>query len=335
MMLFTHIRAKVQCIGAAPLMVAVLALCWASTVVQAQYNGQATGADRSNSATATTNQSLLFPTTPDTVLSPGDQISIRVFEQAEYNLSVRLGIDGSALLPLIGMVDFRGLSVSDAEALVARKLQDAGMYRDPQVQITITEGPSSVITLAGEMHAVLPVVGARNLYTVLAQGGGLPSGASRTVTIFRSGKTEPVNVDIGNDPVHSIAANVPVFPGDTIVISRIGVVYVMGEFKNPSVVNMTNYGPLTLTQVSALAGGPVYDAKYSALHIIRTVGDHRTVVTLNIKNVLYGKVPDPIMQPNDIVFLPPSGFKESIANGSLGSILGIVSFGIAAITTLR
>ena len=313
----------------------VATLLCGPVVARAQYNGQPTNQDLSNSATATTNQSTLFPTTPDTLLSPGDQIAIRVFDQAEYNLTVRLGIDGSALLPLIGVVDFRGLSITEAETLIASKLQDAGMYRDPQVQITITEGPSSVITIAGEMHAVLPVVGSRNLYTVLAQGGGLPASASRIVTIFRSGKTEPVNVDIGNDPVHSIAANVPVFPGDTIVVSRIGVVYVMGEFKNPSVVNMTNYGPLTLTQVAALAGGPIYDAKYSELHIIRTVGDHRTVVTLNIKNVLYGKAPDPIMQPNDIVFLPPSAFKASIVNGSLGSILGIVSFGIAAISTFR
>ena len=320
---------------ALPVLAALFTLCCMAPSARGQYNGQATGADRSNSATATTNQSLLFPTTPDTVLSPGDQIGVRVFDQAEYTVSVRLGIDGTALLPLIGIVDLRGLSISDAELLIARKLQDAGMYRDPQVQITITEGPSSIITLAGEMHAVLPVVGSRNLYTVLAQGGGLPPGASRTVTIFRSGKTEPVNVDIGNDPVHSIAANVPIFPGDTIVISRIGVVYVLGEFKNPSVVSMTNYAPLTLTQVAALAGGPIFDAKYSELHIIRTVGDHRTVVTLNIKNVLYGKAPDPIMQPNDIVFLPPSAFKASIANGSLGSLLGIVSFGVAAISTFR
>ena len=209
------------------------------------------------------------------------------------------------------------------------------MYRNPQVLLQILEGPSSVITVAGELHVVIPVVGSRSLYAVIAQGGGLPTSASRTVTILRAGQTQPISVDMGNDPLHSGAANIPIFPGDTVMVSRIGVVYVMGEFHNPGVVNMTNYGPLTLTQVAALVGGPVYDAKYSELHIIRTVGDHRTVVTLNIKDVLYGKAPDPIMQPNDIVFLPPSTFKASIANGSLGSILGIVSFGLAAISTFR
>ncbi len=303
--------------------------------LRGQYNGAPTTADRSNSAVLTSDQSLLFPTTPDTILTPGDQIAIRLFGDADYNLNVRIGIDGTAILPLIGSVDFRGQTVSTAELMIAQKLENAGMYREPQIILTITDGPSSVVTLAGEMHAVLPIVGSRSLYSILALGGGLPSGASRVVTIFRAGEKTPIAVDVGNDPVHSAAANIPIFPGDTVVVSRIGVVYVMGEFRSPGTVNMTNYGPLTLTQVSALVGGPVYDAKYNELHIIRTVGDHRTVTTLNIKNVLYGKAPDPIMQPNDIVFLPPSTFKASIANGSLGSILGIVSFGIAAISTFR
>ena len=306
-----------------------------SPTARAQYNGPPTTADRSNLNGVTTDQSLLFPATPQTVLASGDMISIRLFSDPEYNFSVRIGVDGSALLPLIGRVPLEGLTVGQAEQLIAQKLQSAGMYVNPQVILQITEGPTAIVTLAGEMHAVIPVVGSRTLFAVIAQGGGLPSSASRTVTILRPGLKEPITVDIGNDPLHSAAANVPVFPGDTVIVSRIGVVYVMGEFHTPGIVNMTNYGPLTLTQVSAVVGGPIFDAKYSELHIIRTVGDHRTVTTLNIKDVLYGKAPDPIMQPNDIVFLPPSAVKASISNGSLGSVLGVVSFAIATIVTFR
>lgn len=306
-----------------------------SCAAQAQYNGPPTSADRSYQTTITTNQALLNPSTPETLLAPGDAITIRLFSDAEYNVNVRIAVDGTVVLPLIGTVDLRGLTVSGAERLIAQRLEAAGMYRNPQVILQITEGPTAVVTLAGEMHSVIPVVGARSLYAVIAQGGGLPSGASRTVTVLRPGQQQPITVDIGNDPLHSAAANIPIFPGDTVVVSRIGVVYVMGEFRNPGVVNMNNYGPLTLTQVSAMVGGPVYDAKYSELHIIRTVGDHRTVSTLNIKNVLYGKAPDPIMQPNDIVFLPPSAVKASIANGSVGAFMGIISFAIATVLTFR
>ena len=321
--------------GLLGLVVMVLSVMLLPMASQAQYNGQPTNADQANVSTATSDQSLLFPSTPDTLLTPGDQITVHLFADPDYNLTVRIGVDGTVLLPLIGTLDLRGLTVSSAEELIARKLEVAGMYRNPQVILQITEGPSSVITVGGEMHSVLPVVGSRSLYAVIAQAGGLPSGASRIVTVLRGGQSTPIAVDIGNDPMHGNAANIPIFPGDTVIVSRIGVVYVMGEFRTPGVVSMTNYGPLTLTQVSAQVGGPVYDAKYSELHIIRTNGNHRTVTTLNIKDVLYGKAPDPIMQPNDIVFLPPSTFKASIANGSLGSILGIISFGIAAFATFR
>lgn len=314
---------------------ALVAACMPWGAALAQYNGPPTATDRSNVTTLTADQTALFPSTPDTLLTAGDQIAIRLFGDNEYNFNVRVGVDGSIVLPLIGNLSLRGLTVNQAEQLIASKLENEGMYRNPQVVMTVVEGPSSVITVAGEMHAVLPVVGARNLLTVLAQAGGIPNSASRTVTILRAGLPQPLTVDVGNDPMHTSAANIPMFPGDTVIVSRIGVVYVMGEFRNPGIVNMTNYGPLTLTQVSAMVGGPVYDAKYGELHIIRTIGDHRTVTTLNIKNVLYGKAPDPIMQPNDIVFLPPSVFKASISNGSLGSILGIVSFGIAAFATFR
>ncbi len=301
---------------------------------RAQYNGPPTSVDRGTVSATTNDQSQLFPTTPEPILAAGDQISLRLFSDSEYTFSGRVSQDGTVLLPLLGIVQLQGLTVTRAEELIAQRLEAAGMYRDPQVILSIAEGPSSLVTLGGEMHTVIPVVGSRSLYSILASGGGLPSSASRTIVILRQGH-DPLSVDIGNDPLHSAAGNIPVFAGDTVLVSRIGVVYVSGEFRNPAVVPMNNYGPLTLTQVSAIVGGPVWDAAYGKLHIIRTVGDHRTVTTVNIKNILYGKDPDPIMQPNDIVFLPPSPIKSSLANGSLGSVLGVVSFALATFYTIH
>ena len=320
------------CLGLILGLLAGLAL---RTSAVAQYNGPPTAADRSTSATVTTDTAVLNPTSPDTVLNVGDLVSVRLFGDPEYTASTRVGADGTVLLPLIGSVTLRGVNVRDAEQLIAQKLQTAGMYRNPQVILQITEGPAAVVTLAGEMHAVVPILGSRNLFSVLAAGGGLPSTASRTITILRPGQGQPISVDIGNDPAHSASANVPVFAGDTLIVSRIGVVYVLGEFRSPGLVPLTNYGPLTLTQVSAVVGGPLFDAKYKELHLIRTTGDRRTVTTLNIRDVLYGRVADPIMQPNDIVFLPPSVLKASVSNGSLGSILGVISFALAAVSTFR
>ena len=311
-----------------------LALVLQAVHTQAQYNGPPTAVDRGTVPATNLDPSQLFPTTPEPVLSAGDQIALHLFSDPEYNFSGRVSQDGTVLLPLLGLVQLQGLTVTRAEQYIAGRLEAAGMYRDPQVILSISEGPSSLVTLGGEMHDVIPVVGSRSLYSIIASGGGLPSNASRTIVILRQGR-DPISVDIGNDPLHSAAGNIPIFAGDTVMVSRIGVVYVSGEFRSPAVVPMNNYGPLTLTQVSAIVGGPIWDASYGKLHIIRTVGDHRTVTTVNIKNILYGKAPDPIMQPNDIIFLPPSPIKSSLANGSLGSILGVFSFALATFYSLR
>ncbi len=328
-------QARVRLSGVRLLGVILATLLFAGPCALAQYNGPPTSADRSYVTSTTTDRTVLYPTTPEPLLAPGDQIAVRLFSDSEYAFAGRLSLDGTVLLPLLGVVPLNGLSITQAEQDIAQRLQAAGMYRDPQVILTLTEGRNALITLTGEMHAVVPVVGSKPLYTVLAAGGGLPNSASRNLTILRPGRAEPISVDIGNDPLHSAAANIPLLPGDTVVVSRIGVVYVSGEFRSPGVVPITNFGPLTLTQVSAIVGGPQWDARYGQLHIIRTVGDHRTVTTLDIKKVLYGKAPDPIMQPNDIVFLPPSPIKTPLANGSLGSVLGVLSFALATFYTLR
>jgi len=80
-----------------------------------------------------------------------------------------------------------------------------------------------------------------------------------------------------------------------------------------------------------MSGGIAFQGKFDDVRLIRTVGDHRTVVKLDIQRILHGKDPDPILQANDIVFIPDSTIKASISNGSLGTLLGIVSLLIAVI----
>jgi polysaccharide export outer membrane protein len=312
------------------LLLAVLGIALSGTAA-AQFNGPGPVVTTPSTATVTTDRSILFPPSREPILSPGDLISVHVFEQADYAPEVRLGSDGSALLPLIGTVNLNGLTVTQAERLLEQKLRDAEIYRNPQVTVQVVEGPNQVATVAGEAHAVVPIVGSRRLLDVLATAGGLPPTASHVITISRPGLAEPITVDLGTDPLRSSLANIPIFPGDTIIISRIGVVYMVGAFKNPIAIPLTQYSPLTLMEATALSGGLNFQGKYNDVRLIRTVGDHRTVVKLDIQRIMHGKDPDPILEPNDIVFLPDSTLKASIGNGSLGTLLGIVSLLISVI----
>jgi polysaccharide export outer membrane protein len=262
-------------------------------------------------------------------LTIGDGISIRLFSDPKYTSQVRVNNDGTVLLPLIGVIHLEGLSVTQAEDLIAEKLESAGMYIDPQVTLQITEGPNAVVTVIGELHAVVPVVGTRHLLEVLSTAGGLPPTASHVITINRPGVPKPLVVDLGTDPLLSSLGNIPVFPGDVIVVSRIGIVYMLGSFTSPlGTIPLNAYTPLTLTEATALAGGIKWEGRFGDLRIIRTVGDHRTVAVYNIKKVLDGKVPDPILEPNDIVYLPAVPFKQFITSGGLGTALGILDFAL-------
>ena len=312
----------------------VALLCALTLPASAQFNGPGivTGTDISNvnkPTAITTDQALLYPPTRDLQLGPGDQLTIHVFGQTDYEPIVRIGLDGKALLPLLGVVSLQGMTVTAAEELLARKFEDAGMFREPQVTIQVTDGPNSTVTVVGETHGVIPVVGSRRLLDVLAAAGGLPPTASHVITINRPGLADPLVVDLGTDPAHSSLANIPIFAGDTIVVSRIGLVYVIGAFKTPGSVPLVQNTPLTLLEATALSGGVAFEGKYDDLRLIRTVGNERTVTKLDMKKVLYGKAPDPILQPNDIIFLPNSTLKASIGNGSLGTLLGVVGLVIS------
>lgn len=311
-----------RCAAAFVLLALCVFLCVPS---RAQFSGPGPATTPTSTATVTTDRALLFPSAHDAKLSPGDLIVVRVFEQTDYTPEVRLGADGSVLLPLIGSVQLNGLTISQAETMIADRLQQGGFYRNPQVTVQLLEGPNQVATVSGEVHGLIPVVGSRRLLDVLSAAGGLPATASHVITISRPGVAEPIVVDLGTDPLRSELANVPIFAGDTIIVGRIGVVYIIGAFRTPGSIPLTQYAPLTLLQATALSGGVNFQGKYSDLRLIRTEGNRRVVVKLDIDKVMHGKAPDPILQANDILFLPDSTIKASISNGSLGTLLGIVS----------
>ena len=149
--------------------------------------------------------------------------------------------------------------------------------------------------------------------------------ASHTVKIVRPGVPEPIVVNLGADMAASDQATLLVYPRDIIQIARAGVVYVLGAFAHQGAVPLDQATPLTLLQLAALSGGINYEGRYGDLRLIRTVGTERKVVEVDIKKVRDGKAPDPVLQPNDIVFLPTDEMKASLKNLGVGGVLGIVS----------
>jgi polysaccharide biosynthesis/export protein len=302
-------------------------------VAQAQFSGPALGASTPVNVPVapTTDPAILFPTGHEIHLGPGDLITVHLYGSTDYTPVARVSLDGSVQLPLIGTVAVDGLSVHQAERLIAQRLVEGGMYRSPQVTLQLMESPNQVATITGEMHGVIPVVGRRRLFDVLAAAGGLPPTASHTITIQRPGVNQPIVIDLGTDPALSDKANIPVFPRDTIMVSRTGVVYVLGAFKTQGAIPLAQNSPQTLMQVAAISGGPGFEGKLGDLRLIRTVGLERKVVHIDIKRVMNGKEPDPVLQTDDIIFLPTDNMKAAIKSGGVSTLLGFASILILAL----
>ena len=315
---------------------------------KAQFSGPALGISTpvNPPVTITTDPAILHPGPRDFYLGIQDLVSVHLYGNLDYAPTARISLDGSIDLPLIGTVHMDGLTLHQAQDLIAERLIAAGMYRNPQVSIQVVESPNQTATVVGELHGVVPIVGERRLLdvlsvvgsgggsavtTVVVGGVGLPSTASHIITINRPGVAQPITVDLGTDPAKSIEGDIPIFPRDTIIVPRVGAVYLLGAFRTQGAIPLTQNSPMTLMKVAALAGGAGFEGKFSDLRIIRTEGFTRQVVRVDVKKVIDGKAPDPILQAEDIVFLPTSPMKAAIKSGGFATLFGIISILIVAV----
>jgi polysaccharide export outer membrane protein len=288
----------------------------------------APGALQSQSPTSLAGQSALYPG-EDFLLGPGDLITVKIFGQPEYFSTVRIGTDGSAELPYLGSVHLQGLNLRGAQRLIADLLRTGQFYLAPDVTVQVLESVNGSIAITGELKAIVPITGPRHLIDVLSAAGGLPASANHTVRIVRPGVLQPIVVNLGANLTHGEQADTLVYPRDIIQINKAGVVYVMGAFRTQGSLALDQATPLTLLQLAALSGGVGFEGRFDQLRIIRTVGTERKFVELDIKKVINGQAPDPVLESNDIVYLPTNNTKAVLKNLGIGGVLGLVSLAIS------
>ena len=256
----------------------------------------------------------------------GDLIEVTIFGVKDYDSKVRIDANGETYLPLIGAVHLDGLDLQQGQRRIADMLYASGMVRDPDVSTAILDSTHDVITVTGEVNfpKPIPAYGEMRLLDVIATAGGLTKSASHTISILRPSVADPLLVQLGPNLTNAKAQNILVYPGDQILVPRTDVVYVVGAVKLQSAYPLATGTPLTLMQAVTLAGGVNYEASQSKVRIIRTVGAKREEIPVNLHKVMYGKIPDPVLQNDDIVFVPTNTFKAGVKGGAAGIALGLV-----------
>lgn len=257
----------------------------------------------------------------------GDLLKVSVLGAPEYDQDVRVAGNGDIVIGLVGTVHVAGLTAEQAQALVRKRLVDGGFFADPQVAVFEKEFATQGVSVLGEVQkpGIYPVTGPRRLFDVLSLAGGTTPKAGQVVTISSRDRIKTLqSVRFSSDPQKNMEANIDILPGDTVVVSKAGVIYVVGDVKRPMGVIMENGGHITVLQALATAEGPNSTAALRNAKIVRKGENGPTEVPVDIKKIMQAKAPDVTLQAEDVVFIPSSAAKN-VGVRTLQSIVSIAT----------
>jgi polysaccharide export outer membrane protein len=244
-------------------------------------------------------------------LETGDLVEVAVYNVPELATKARVSSKGEVYLPLIDYVHVAGLTAEEAEGLIQKRLSDGGFVKNPHVTVFVDQYASQGASMLGEVAkpGVYPVPGQQRLFDLISAAGGFTDKAGRSITVtHRDQPDKPIVVPLSRNVNDDPGSNIAVLPGDTIIIRKADLVYVVGDVGRPSGFLMDS-GHLTVLQAIALAGGTTRTANLSGTRIIHRGPAGLSETPVELKKILRAKAPDVTMQADDILFVPTSATK--------------------------
>jgi polysaccharide export outer membrane protein len=247
-------------------------------------------------------------------IGPGDFLDISEYHTPEFHSAVRVSPAGTVKLPMVNEVQLGGLDEQAAAQAIEASLVAKGILLHPQVTVLVTGYAGQDVSVLGEVArpGVYPYTLHHRLLDLISSASGLAPSAGRLVNIFhRSDPKTPHPVVL--DPSGTDTAsdhNPELMPGDTVQVSRAGLVYVIGAVVRPGGFPVDPAQGLTVVQALSLAWGPNQNAAAGKALLIREQNGGRTMITLNLKRMIHGQEPDQPVHDRDILFVPDSTAKN-------------------------
>ena len=197
------------------------------------------------------------PPRAEPVLGVGDVVRITVYQNPDLTVEARVSELGQINFPLIGVVTIGGLSVSQAQALIEKRLRDGGFVLKPQVTIQTTQIRSSQVSILGQVgkpgRFPIEIVGSKVSEMIAAAGGVVPAAPtsspwSAPATASRSSSTSTCRSILQQGRAD---LDVPVENGDIIYVDRAPTFYMYGEVQRPGQLRLER----GMTLMQALAAG--------------------------------------------------------------------------------
>jgi polysaccharide export outer membrane protein len=215
------------------------------------------------------------------------------------------------------------MTPEEAALYMEKELKEKGILVDPQVTVSLVASPTRVITVLGEVQkpAPVPAFGQLRLLDVISACGGFTPLASHDITVRRPGDPNPITIILGSDPKSTDETNIPLMAGDTVIVPKVGSVFVIGQVKTPSAIPLSSNMPVTVMRAIAMSGGLNFGAALSKVVIIRrTPTDEHVEIQLDLKKVMDGKEKDVALASDDVLLVPSNAFKRGLAAGGAGIV---------------
>lgn len=244
-------------------------------------------------------------------LGAGDLIEIGVYNVPELTTKTRVSSKGEIYLPLIDYVRVAGLTAEEAEGLIQKRLSDGGFVKNPHVSLFVNQYASQGASVLGEVAkpGVYPIPGQQRLFDVISAAGGFTDKAGRSITVsHRDQPDKPITLPLSRNVADNPESDIAILPGDTIIVRKADLVYVVGDVGRPSGFLMDS-GHVTVLQAIALAGGTTRTANLGGARIIHRGSGGLSEIPVELKKILRAKAPDVTMQADDILFVPTSATK--------------------------
>jgi polysaccharide export outer membrane protein len=252
-------------------------------------------------------------------------VEIRVYGAPDLSQPNKVNDEGNISMPLLGYVHLEGLTSKEAEELIARRLREGEFLRDPQVTVLVKQYMSDGVTVLGEVNrpGIYPVPNSgRLLDLILAAGGFTPKAGYTAVVKRRERGDSPLTIQLtGDQPMDDIQ----VMPGDIISIPKGKIVYVLGAVNQPGGYVIPDES-LSVLEAVARANGPSANASLGKTQLLHRREGVITQVPIPLPSVMKGKTPDPKLQADDILYIPPKSEKSAYRTVmSLASLAGTVA----------
>jgi polysaccharide biosynthesis/export protein len=158
-------------------------------------------------------------------LRPMDLIRLQVFQEPDLDRELRVSQDHTIVLPLIGVIQVRDLTVRETELLVTERYR-ADYLVNPQVNITVVEYSPRTVNVLGAVNSpgavIIPPEQELTLLDAIARSGGFSRLANRTkVSLTRTlpdGRSSNLLINADQLVTGDTAGTDKLQPGDVLFV---------------------------------------------------------------------------------------------------------------------